>query len=47
MLYVKPKGWTSKSDYEAEGKITNENDETTYMLFGKWDSYLEAIDVIT
>ena len=46
-LYVKPKGWTSKSDYEAEGKITDEKNETTFLLFGKWDSFLEAIDVET
>ena len=23
ILYVKPKGWTSKSDYESEGKIVD------------------------
>ena len=44
MIYLKPKGWTSKSDYEAEGKIINKNGETKYHLFGKWNSFLNAID---
>jgi hypothetical protein len=46
-ITFKPKGWTSKTDYEVEGKITNAEDETKYHVFGRWDSFLSVIDAQT
>ena len=47
IMYLKPKGWTSKNDYEAEGKVTDEKGNTHYHLYGKWDSFMSAIDMKT
>lgn len=43
-LYLKPKGWTTSSDYESKGECLNSNGQKTYTLFGKWNSFLEAKD---
>lgn len=47
IMYFKPKGWTSKNDYEAEGKIVDGKGQTHYHLYGKWDSFTSAIDIKT
>ncbi len=43
ILILKPKGWTSKSDYEADGKIIDSSGKTHYLLYGKWNSFVSAI----
>jgi hypothetical protein len=40
----KPKGWTSKTDYEVEGEITDVNGKVVYGVTGKWNSHLSIID---
>lgn len=47
IIYFKPKGWTSKNDYEADGKVVDEKGQTHYHLYGKWDSFISAIDIKT
>lgn len=47
LMYIKPKGWTSKCDYEAEGKIVDKSGQTHYSLYGRWDSFATAIDIKT
>lgn len=43
-LNHKPKGWTSKNDFEVEGFVKDKDGDIKYHLFGKWDSFLSAID---
>ena len=43
-VMYKPKGWTSKNDFEVSGNLKNAGNETKYQLFGKWDSFLSATD---
>lgn len=45
IMYFKPKGWTSKNDYEAEGKIMDSEGATRYSLFGNWNAFASAIDI--
>lgn len=40
----KPKGWTSKNDYEVEGEITDADGKVVYGVTGKWNSHLSIID---
>lgn len=47
IMYLKPKSWTSKSDYEAEGKVIDKFGQTYYSLYGRWDSFATAIDIKT
>lgn len=47
VLLLKPKGWSSRHDYEAEGKITNGDGQTFYHLYGKWNEHLTAINAQT
>ena len=47
IMYLKPKGWTSRVDYEAEGKIVDKSGKTHYSLYGRWDSFASAIDIET
>lgn len=44
ILMLEPKGWTSKNDYEAEGKIVDRDGNTKYSLYGKWNSFATAIN---
>ena len=43
-LDFKPKGWTSKNDYEVEGFVKDSNDQVKYHVFGKWDSFLSVVE---
>ena len=43
----KPKGWTSKNDYEVEGLVKNKQGEVKYHVFGKWDSFISVIEADT
>lgn len=47
IMYLKSKGWTSKTDYEAEGKVVDSEGQTHYNLYGKWNSFAVAIDIET
>ena len=47
LMYFKPKGWTSRTDYEAEGKVVDEEGHTHYHLYGRWNSFLSVIDMKT
>jgi hypothetical protein len=40
----KPKGWTSKNDYEVEGLCKDSAGNVKYHVFGKWDSFLSIIN---
>ena len=44
-IIFRPKGWSSKHDYEVNGTVKDSNNNTVYTLFGKWNSYLNATDV--
>ena len=44
IIMLEPKGWTSKNDYEAEGKIIDSDGNTKYSLYGKWNSFATAIN---
>lgn len=43
-VIFKKKGWTSKSDYEAEGQITDAQGKTVYLVEGLWNKSLDIID---
>ena len=47
IMYLKPKGWLSKSDYEGEGKVIDEKGNTQYNLYGKWNSFAKAVNIET
>ena len=40
----KPKGWSSKNDYQISGTIVNSNKTVLYNISGKWDSHLSIAD---
>lgn len=44
-ITFKPKGWSSKHDYEVTGKVTALDGTVHYTLAGKWDSFLTATAV--
>lgn len=43
-VMFKKKGWTSKSDYEVEGQITDAKGNTVYLVEGLWKESLDIID---
>lgn len=43
ILFLKPKGWTAKHDYECEGKIVDSEGKSYYTLYGKWNNFLTAL----
>jgi hypothetical protein len=47
VINFKPKGWTSKNDYEVDGMITSGSGKITHYVVGKWDSYLNLINAET
>ncbi len=47
VVTFKPKGWTSKGDYQAEGKVFDCKGKVVYNVSGMWNSHLNIIDPIT
>lgn len=47
VINFKPKGWTSKNDYEVDGTVTSGSGKVTHYVVGKWDSFLNLIDAET
>lgn len=47
IINFKPKGWTAKNDYEAEGSIINKEGKAVYSVYGKWNSFLNVTDLAT
>ena len=47
IINFKPKGWTAKNDYEVDGSITDKNGKAVYRVCGKWNSFLNVIDLAT
>ena len=47
VVNFKPKGWTSKGDYQAEGKVFDAKGKVVYNVFGMWNSFLNIIDPVT
>jgi hypothetical protein len=43
-VIFKKKGWTSKSDYEVDGQITDAKGTTMYLVQGLWKESLDIID---
>jgi hypothetical protein len=46
-INFKTRNWSGKNAYEAEGWVKNKQGDIKYTLKGKWDSYLDAINVDT
>ena len=44
MVTFKKKGWTSKSDYEVDGEITDDQGNKVYDVEGLWKGTLDIID---
>jgi Oxysterol-binding protein len=44
VLNFKQRGWTGKDAYVTEGSVKDKNGNVKYILVGKWDSYLKAIN---
>jgi hypothetical protein len=44
-ITFKPKGWSSKHDFEVVGKVLGADKTIYYTLSGKWDSHLTALNV--
>lgn len=44
LVNFKPKGWTSKNDFEVEGLCKDATGNVKYHVFGKWDSFLSIIN---
>ena len=47
VVNFKPKGWTSKGDYQAEGKVFDAKGKAVLNVFGMWNSHLKIIDPVT
>lgn len=41
-LDLKKKGWTSYSDYVSDGVVKDKNNNISYDLYGKWNSFSQA-----
>ena len=46
ILNLEPKGWTNSCDYHAKGEVRDSQGKVTHKLDGKWDSQLNAFNVV-
>ncbi len=47
MINFPEKGWDKKDDYKVNGFVCDENENKKYEFIGKWNSYLDMIDLKT
>jgi hypothetical protein len=47
VINFKPKGWTSKSDYQCDGYICDDKGNKAYELFGLWSEHLTGTNTKT
>lgn len=44
IINFKPKGWTSKGDFQCDGQIIDERGVKVFDLYGLWNEFLAAIN---
>lgn len=46
-IIFRPKGWSSKHDYEVTGNVSSSDKQVHYTVHGKWNAFLAATNVKT